>query len=208
MRCSYQTPGGSWACGNMNAHHSPPPHHPVLLDCTQQVLSVATPIRPPHLTPRAKNLLCYAIGRWQFIHEDVWYIFFFWHGVVVMLLVKGLCVVFLRIVSIQSGLVFLSALKCEVILGWIFILFIFFFTSSFPIILSLDWAKTPGSSTAVNSVWRLDRSLMRLRPNDWTVFVRNFSTNSEYIQCEVLLSWKPCWWEGTGSVLISNAVHH
>lgn len=24
MRCSYQTPGASWACGNMKAHHSPP----------------------------------------------------------------------------------------------------------------------------------------------------------------------------------------
>lgn len=26
-------------------------------------------------------------------------------------------------------------------------------------------------STAVNSAWRLDRSLMRLRPNDWTVLL-------------------------------------
>lgn len=24
VRCSYQTPGASWACGNMKAHHSPP----------------------------------------------------------------------------------------------------------------------------------------------------------------------------------------
>lgn len=68
---------------------------------------------------------------------------------------------------------FLSALKCEVILGWSFCLF----TSS-PIILSLCCVfhlglgqKNPGSSfffsTAVYSAWRLGRLLMRLGPNDW-----------------------------------------
>lgn len=39
-------------------------------------------------------------------------------------------------------------------------------------------------------------------------FVKNVPQSSVYIQCKVLLSWKLCWWEGTGSVFISNAVHH
>lgn len=77
MRCSYQTPGGSWACSNKNAHLGPPSRYPPQLDSTQQVPCVATPIRLPHCTPRAQDLLCNAIGRLQFIHEGSWFIYLF-----------------------------------------------------------------------------------------------------------------------------------
>lgn len=37
---------------------------PTQLDSTQQVPSVAAPIRLPHLIPQAEKLLCYATRRW------------------------------------------------------------------------------------------------------------------------------------------------
>lgn len=107
--------------------------------------------------------------------------YFFWHGVVVMLLVKGLCFVFLwwLIFGLNpKWACFSSTLLWNVKLFWDGVPLSFLHQPlSCPSVcfFTLDWAQKTRIflffSTAVTSAWRPSHPLMQLGPNDWTVLL-------------------------------------
>lgn len=192
MRCSYQTPGGGWACGNLNAHHSP---SPTLLCAVGQhpkgsLPYVATPIRLPHLTPQAENLLCYAIGTWHFIHEDGG-----WHVVVVMPLVRGLRLVFLWLKKRwKSGLV--SVPFCAEMCSYFKLEFLsLHFILSFSVFFTLDLAKKKiflFFPTAVYSAWRLGCPLNAAQAKWLSIFRLEISPRTLLTAGEKFCSYGSC----------------
>lgn len=211
MRCSYQTPGASWACGNMKAHHSPPT---ALCSWTApNRYPLLQPLLDGHIFPLRLKTFCVmrlADGNLFMRTADA-------------LGQRALFSIFyndLVLVWIQSGL-FQSFALCSGMWSY-FRSFFFFFPPHFIAhhlvlqrVFLLGWAKKQDLPSHFNSCLLCMEA--RLRHTDWTVFgfflffflFEKFSLYPAYIRRWMFHSrGSRVWWEETGSVFISKAVHH
>lgn len=164
MRCSYQTPGASWACGNMKAHHSPPT---ALCSWTApNRYPLLQPLLDGHIFPLRLKTFCVmrlADGNLFMRTADA-------------LGQRALFSIFyndLVLVWIQSGL-FQSFALCSGMWSY-FRSFFFFFPPHFIAhhlvlqrVFLLGWAKKQDLPSHFNSCLLCMEA--RLRHTDWTVF--------------------------------------
>lgn len=205
MRCSYQTPGASWACGNMKAHHSPPT---ALCSWTApNRYPLLQPLLDGHIFPLRLKTFCVmrlADGNLFMRTADA-------------LGQRALFSIFyndLVLVWIQSGL-FQSFALCSGM--WSYFRSFFFFLpsslhrpSSCPSACFSSWmSEKTGSSFSFQQLFALHGGQAQAHWLDsfWGFFFlfEKFSLYPAYIRRWMF---RRVWWEETGSVFISKAVHH
>lgn len=185
MRCSYQTPGASWACGNMKAHHSPPT---ALCSWTApNRYPLLQPLLDGHIFPLRLKTFCVmrlADGNLFMRTADA-------------LGQRALFSIFyndLVLVWIQSGL-FQSFALCSGM--WSYFRSFFFFPPHFIAhhlvlqrVFLLGWAKKQDLPSHFNSCLLCMEA--RLRHTDWTVFGVFFFFCLKNSPCTLLISGVGC----------------
>lgn len=187
MRCSYQTPGASWACGNMKAHHSPPT---ALCSWTApNRYPLLQPLLDGHIFPLRLKTFCVmrlADGNLFMRTADA-------------LGQRALFSIFyndLVLVWIQSGL-FQSFALCSGMWSYFRSFFFFFFPPHFIAhhlvlqrVFLLGWAKKQDLPSHFNSCLLCMEA--RLRHTDWTVFGGFFFFFLKNSPCTLLISGVGC----------------